>query len=359
MRPSVCFSLIALSLCLIAVYPVGAADPPPGGMQLLSGYAHRPLQGIDSIVGEIVKDGGLKISYEIGHVSKPGEPMVGGGFRDRPKLMPKENMRWYREQTINGQPVHMAFSKKSTLLVSFPEKGMNFRATIQSSEQFADAMLMILTYPNLNNRQAQPDAKTDGIERQYVERAVLSKAEEKVVIELAQKRGIERIAKIYTYNLYPTAARGIGVQGIDEIKGRDVSYQVLDVRYKKWWHPNEAPKKGDLRIGDFWAGQPNTRKQTILRVGGKEYRTSAVQGLSMEQCESILERFLAGEYVLAPDARGNVDQIDWSKPQGFRKRGDVISVSFPHKQEGSGFFDLEVEMTEQKLTVTQILQAVP
>lgn len=206
---------------------------------------------------------------------------------------------------------------------------------------------------------AQPDAKKVGIERQYVKRAVLSKAEEKIVIELARKRGIKRIAKIYTYNLYPTAARGIGVQGIDEIKGRDVSYKVLDVRYKKWWHSNEVPKKSDLRIGDFWAGQSNTRKQIILKVGDKEYRTSVIQGLKAKQCESILEQFLAEKYVLAPSAIGNVDQIDWSKPQGFRKRGDAISVSFLHKQEGSGFFDLEVELTEQKVRVTQILQAVP
>jgi hypothetical protein len=217
---------------------------------------------------------------------------------------------------------------------------------------------------NIVQRIAQPakpqlDAETDGIERQYVKRAVLSKVEEKIVIELAQKRGIKTIAKIYTYNLYPTAARGIGVQGIDKIKGREVSYNVLNVKYEKWWHPNEAPRKGDLQIGDFWAGRPNTRKQTILKVGRKEYRTSAVQGLSIEQCESILERFLTGKYALAPGARGNVDQIDWSKPQGFRKRGDSISVSFLHKGEGSGFFDLEVKLIEKELTVTQILQAVP
>ena len=124
-----------------------AAVAAPGGMQLLPGYTHKPLQGIDSIVGQIVKDDGWKISYEIGRVSKPGQPMTGGGFRDRPKLMPKAKVRWYRQQTVNGQPVHLALSKDDTLLVSFPDKGMNFHANIRSSEQLTDAMLMILTYP--------------------------------------------------------------------------------------------------------------------------------------------------------------------------------------------------------------------
>jgi hypothetical protein len=123
-----------------------AVAAPPGGMQLLPGYTHKPLQGIDSIVGQIVKDDGWKISYEIGRVSKPGQPMMGGGFRDRPKLMPKTKVRWYREQTVSGRAVHMALTKDNTLLVSFPDKGMNFHATVRSFEQLADAMLMILTY---------------------------------------------------------------------------------------------------------------------------------------------------------------------------------------------------------------------
>lgn len=210
--------------------------------------------------------------------------------------------------------------------------------------------------------QAKVKASKDGIERQYVKRAELSKDEEKVVIELAQKRGIKKIAKISTYNLYPTQARGIRVQGIDEIKAQVVSHKVLNVTYKKWWHPNEAPRKGDLRIGDFWAGQPSTRKQTILKVGDKEYRTGSINGLSIEECQSILEKFLTGNYVVSPNAGGSADQvnqIDWTRPQGFRKSGDTISVTFLHKQEGNGFFDLELTMAKKKITVNQILQAIP
>jgi len=127
--------------------PRNASPAGPGGMRLLPGYTHKPLQGIDSVVGRVVKDAGWIISYEIGRVSKPGRPRMGGDFSDRAKRMPKTKVRWYREQTVNGQPVHMALSKSDTLLVSFPTKGMNFHTTIRSSEQLVDAMLMILTYP--------------------------------------------------------------------------------------------------------------------------------------------------------------------------------------------------------------------
>lgn len=93
-----------------------------------------------------------------------------------------------------------------------------------------------------------------------MKRAVLSKKEEKVVIALAQKRGIKKIATIYTHNLYPTAARGIRVKGAEQVKGREGSFKVLNVTCKKCFHPGSAPRKADLQIGDFWAGKPSTQK---------------------------------------------------------------------------------------------------
>jgi hypothetical protein len=199
-----------------------------------------------------------------------------------------------------------------------------------------------------------------GFEREYVKRAVLSKEQEKVVIAIAQKRGIKKIAKIYTYNVYPTAARGIRVKGAGQVKGREVSSKVLNVTYKKWFHPGSAPRKGDLQMGDFWAGKPSTQKQTILKVDKKEYRAGSVQGISIEECESILGFFLAGEYNHGPGVNDkSLNQIDWSNPKGFRKRGDTISVGFPHKNAGSGFFDLQIKLDGKQLTINQMFQAVP
>lgn len=118
----------------------------PGAMQLLPGYEHVPLVGIDSLVGRIEKNGGLQISYEIGHVQAPGEGRLGGSFSDRAKLSPSHETRWYREQTVNGQPVHTAFRNDDILLVSYPKSGMNFAAQIVNPSEMADALLMILTY---------------------------------------------------------------------------------------------------------------------------------------------------------------------------------------------------------------------
>ena len=121
-----------------------------GGIQLLPGYKHQKLQGIDSIVGKIVKQGGLTIFYEIGGIPKGGL-RFGGSFTDRPQRTPKSQRRWYKEQLIHGEPVHIAYLKDNRLLVSYPKslpgKGINFSTKVGSADEMAEALLMLLTFP--------------------------------------------------------------------------------------------------------------------------------------------------------------------------------------------------------------------
>ena len=143
------FAVVCLA-CVSSVEFAFAGDEHIGGIRLLPGYKHEALQGFDSIVGRIVKQDGLTISYEIGGIPI-GNLRLGGSFTDRPKLTPKANLKWYREQTVNGQPVHIAYLKDNTLLVSYPKtipnKGINFHAKVKSTEEMADVLLMLLTFP--------------------------------------------------------------------------------------------------------------------------------------------------------------------------------------------------------------------
>ena len=116
-------------------------------------------------------------------------------------------------------------------------------------------------------------------------------------------------------------------------------------------------------MGDFWAGQPRTQKKTILRVGETDYLCGSIRGIEIKECETILSLFLAGKFTYNPGGRINdrlLGQVDWNKPSRFSKRGDAISVGFPHKGgPGSGFFDLEVELVGGKLNIRQMFQAIP
>ena len=202
---------------------------------------------------------------------------------------------------------------------------------------------------------------TYGFEREYVKRAVLTKEQEKTVIELAKKAGIKKVAKISSHNMYPTPFRGLRVQGVEQVKGREVSYQVLSMSHSEWLQPGAKPRKGQVQMGNFWAGKPYTRKQTILKIGKKEYRTGSIQGITVKECETILSQLMSEDYDLGPQVNEKtLKQVDWTKPSRFSKRGESISVGFLHKGgPGSGFFDLQIKQDGIVLTITQMFQAVP
>ncbi len=200
-----------------------------------------------------------------------------------------------------------------------------------------------------------------GFERDYVKRAMLTKDQEKEVIALAQKCGIKKVVKISTHNMFPSPYRGVRVQGAEQVKGREVSYQVLSVSHGEWLQPGAKPRKGQVQLGGFWAGKPYAQKQTILKVKKKEYRVRSVQGITAEECESILGMFLNGEFDHTPAVKEkSLDQVDWSNPSRFSKRGENISIGFLHKAgPGGGFFDLQVKLEGKELTITQMFQAIP
>ena len=153
------------------------------------------------------------------------------------------------------------------------------------------------------------------------------------------------------------------MDGAKEINGREVSYKVLSVNFKPWFHPGAGPRKGDVQMGDFWAGKPRTQKKTILRVGETDYLCGSIRGIEIKECEAMLGLFLAGKFTYSPNPRINdriLGQVDWSKPSRFSKRGDDISVGFLHKGgPGSGFFDLQVAFVGGKLNIKQMFQAIP
>ncbi|MBT6724988.1 MAG: hypothetical protein HOB20_17290 [Planctomycetaceae bacterium] len=198
------------------------------------------------------------------------------------------------------------------------------------------------------------------METDYVAGAVLTKAQEQMVLDLAAQQGIKKVAKISTYYLLPTDARGIQIQSVEQVKNREVTSQILNISYKKWWLPNEGPGEDDLQVGEFWAGKPATRKETILKVGKKDYRARTIQGMTLEEAEKILRMLLEPNYTVEPAVRQeNFEQIAWDKPMSFRKQGDNYSVTFPHIARGAGFFDLQIKMNNGELIIHQMFQAIP
>ena len=204
-------------------------------------------------------------------------------------------------------------------------------------------------------------------ERDYVNKAVLTKEQEMTISDLAKKCGIGEISKISTSNLFPSPFRSIRVFGVEQVKGRNVTFQVLNVSHNKWLPAGSKPKKNQIQLGNFWAGKSLNRSLVILKVNKNIYRTNSIQGIKAEDCEMILSKLMSNTYDIGPLVnKDTLNQVNWAKPISFFKattnaesKAVSVSVTFLHKLKDNGLFDLEIKIKGDKLIIAQILQAIP
>lgn len=111
-------------------------NPTPGNIRLLEGYTHNPLQGIDSIVGNFSKNGGILIRYDIGETA--------GFYTDYCNY--QNACQWIKKQMINNREVRIALTAENRILATFPQDYANFFADTNSPENVSDFLLMIMTY---------------------------------------------------------------------------------------------------------------------------------------------------------------------------------------------------------------------
>ena len=94
------------------------------------------------------------------------------------------------------------------------------------------------------------------------------------------------------------------------------------------------PAKGEIKMGEFGRQAILQKNRLLLWVGETSYRCGSVQGLlGYKEAEGLLGHFIEGKFTYDPGSRINdkLDQVDWEKPNRINKRGDAISVGFPHK----------------------------
>ena len=109
---------------------------PLGGVRLLPGYRYlsQSTEGCPCGTIERADKKGVRIVHTAGNV-----PHVVDDARK------KDNLAWERRQRVNGWDAEIGMSKDGRLLVSYGL--VNFTAKIDSIEDAADVLLMILGFP--------------------------------------------------------------------------------------------------------------------------------------------------------------------------------------------------------------------
>jgi hypothetical protein len=110
------------------------STPPPGGIELLSGWSHRQEQGIDTLVGTIWRADGLKIGYDIGFLAGHHASNT-----DRPLL-------WTKKQIVHGYPVQITLRPNRFLEILFFDDSANFSAQVKTEQDVTEVLLITLSY---------------------------------------------------------------------------------------------------------------------------------------------------------------------------------------------------------------------
>jgi len=136
----VSWMFVILSLSLLSLpQPVEHRDRKECQVKLLVGYKQREGRSLDSTTGHIWKEGGLRISYDIG-------PMAGVYTNKCEWCDWTKGEIWRKTQTINGQESVFVFTKSRQLVVSFPKSYANFYAAIRDESELTDMLLMLATF---------------------------------------------------------------------------------------------------------------------------------------------------------------------------------------------------------------------
>jgi hypothetical protein len=131
------FSVFLFALLFISFFAY-ADDPPPGGIHLLEGYRHTKMMGEDTPGGQIRNDR-IVINYE-----------AGGGVFAAADWPSRTEWKWSIVQKRGDREITIFVNHENDLYISFratkTRAAANFAASVQSPQDVAEVLLMVLTY---------------------------------------------------------------------------------------------------------------------------------------------------------------------------------------------------------------------
>ena len=176
----------------------------------------------------------------------------------------------------------------------------------------------------------------------------LQRHEVAAIEELARKRGLKKIDRIYIYcEGAPHGPAFVGVEGDRTIDGRNVLCKVMKITLQRWAKEGAAPDNGDLALNDIWTTGPvRIDQQTLLQVGPSAFRACFVRlpRQKAKLAESLVSRLKMGNVDLSmacrekfkgaktfSDIGESFDSIDFNQPQWIIDWGSEVWLQFAVK----------------------------
>ena len=132
--------------------------PDLGGITLPEGFyfVDKP-GGFCSVYDGIAGPDEFEITYSVWLPAPPlGEPLHSGHYTGGVKVIHPDQCK---ERYVNGELVELAVLGKIELIVSYPDRAIDLEARVNSEEQFADALMIMLSIPNESRYVSWADAQ--------------------------------------------------------------------------------------------------------------------------------------------------------------------------------------------------------
>lgn len=143
-------------------------------------------------------------------------------------------------------------------------------------------------------------AKTEAfsqIQTNFDPNAQLTPAEMQTVVKLAQRFGINKVAKVETKNIHPSPDFYVKATSTETVKGREISYVTVDI-YRKQWTSNQLhiSKSKYRTIGDFSVDPEDviTNRLTVFKIGEKAVRLD-INKVPLTTADRLIAVFAAGK----------------------------------------------------------------
>jgi hypothetical protein len=180
------------------------------------------------------------------------------------------------------------------------------------------------------------DSVLAGIKTRFDREAVLSRDELLSVVALARDCGVSDVAEVYTYNIHPSSAYGIGVLSRETVSGRKISFVNVLMDYEKFSSKKVREMSRVFKAnGEFWVnlGCVLPVSQTTFVVRGNTIRVEISDSTPLPIADKVVAALASGKIRYSTEKlkmEAEKERVDFSRPMGVSldKDGKTFSASF-------------------------------
>ena len=195
------------------------------------------------------------------------------------------------------------------------------------------------------------------LKTRFVPTGELTTNEINLVIQLADKAGIQELEEVVTDYIHPSTNLCIHAKERETRDGRKITFRRLYIGRRGWEKKGPSSDDKVLRIGDLWVQLVTHVELTALTVQQRDFRVDLRNGIRPEIAERILESFQSARFRFERNSDEKLlPLIDFTQPSSLWDpgRGTEMRMSFNSKHDHLEWFSIHFMFDDGVITILEI-----